>query len=246
MKRYSWVVKVALVLVACSVLAYVCHYLFFRDAHHIFIYLVGDIAFVPIEVLLVAIVIEGALARHEKEGMLQKMNMPIGTFFSELGADLLGRLTECIENKDELRARLAIRADWSAQDYRRALAFARSFTYRVDMARADLPALRDLVGSHRDLLLMLLANPNLLEHERFTDLLWAVFHLMGELVARESLDGLPASDLEHLAGDVRRVYSRLTRAWLRYCEHLQTSYPYIFSILLRTHPLQDKPDPVVC
>jgi len=30
-------------------------------------------------------------------------------------------------------------------------------------------------------LLGLLGNPNLLEHDSFTDLLWAVFHLMEEL-----------------------------------------------------------------
>jgi len=75
--------------------------------------------------------------------------------------------------------------------------------------------------------------------------LWAIFHVMDELSARRSLEGLPDSDLEHLAGDVRRVYGRLTAAWLRPCRHLQGAYPYIFSILVRTHPLQDHPDPIV-
>ena len=30
---------------------------------------------------------------------------------------------------------------------------------------------------------------------------------------------------------------RLTVQWLLYCRHLQTAYPYIFSIMMRTHPL---------
>ncbi|MHC4479626.1 MAG: hypothetical protein ACYS8K_05200 [Planctomycetota bacterium] len=63
--------------------------------------------------------------------------------------------------------------------------------------------------------------------------------------ARKSFEDLPDTDFEHLAGDVERVYSQLTEAWLRYCEHRQSAYPHIFSILARTHPLQEHPDPTV-
>jgi hypothetical protein len=38
--------------------------------------------------------------------------------------------------------------------------------------------------SKRDFLVALMENPNLLEHESFTDLLWAVFHLVEELAVR--------------------------------------------------------------
>jgi hypothetical protein len=48
-------------------------------------------------------------------------------------------------------------------------------------------------------LLGLMANPNLLEHESFTDLLWAVFHLTDELTHREDVSALADADLEHLA-----------------------------------------------
>jgi hypothetical protein len=245
MKEHGWVLKVAAVLAVCSVAAYSVHYVLFHDAHHIFIYLVGDIAFVPLEVLLVAVVIERLLARREKEAMLEKMNMPIGVFFTELGTELLGRLTAQLSDRDEVLPALAVEADWSGQDYERARQFVRRHEFRLEPPRLDLEGLRRMLAERRGLLLTLLANPNLLEHASFTDLLWAIFHLMEELSARGLLADLPASDAEHLAGDVRRVYSRLTRAWLRYCEHLQAAYPYIFSIVLRTHPLQEQPDATV-
>lgn len=57
--------------------------LFFRDPHHIFLYLIGDIAFVFIEVLLVTLIIHQLLSRREKQAMLKKLNMVIGAFFSE-------------------------------------------------------------------------------------------------------------------------------------------------------------------
>jgi len=50
-------VLLGVLLVALSALCYALHYLIFHDAHHIFIYLVGDIAFVFIEVLMVTLVI---------------------------------------------------------------------------------------------------------------------------------------------------------------------------------------------
>ena len=91
----------------------------------------------------------------------------------------------------------------------------------------------------------LLENPNLLEHDRFTDLLWAIFHLGEELSARESLEGLPESDMEHLAGDLARVHSQLATEWVAYAQHLKRDYPFLFSLVLRTHPLQDRPTAVI-
>ncbi|MCK7537963.1 MAG: hypothetical protein MZV63_46915 [Marinilabiliales bacterium] len=74
-------------------------------------------------------------------------------------------------------------------------------------------------------------NPTLLEHDRFTDLLWAVFHLVEELEMRpESLEGLPAADYAHLSVDVRRAYSRLAGEWLAYALHLKEDYPFLFSL----------------
>ncbi len=91
----------------------------------------------------------------------------------------------------------------------------------------------------------MLENPNLMEHESFTDLMWAVVHLTDELEARKSLTGLPPSDLEHLAIDIQRVYGRLSGQWLSYLEHLKANYPYLFSLVLRTHPFQPHPSPIV-
>ena len=54
-----------------------------------------------------------------------------------------------------------------------------------------------------------------------------------------------AAELAVNQNTILRVYERLTAQWILYCGHLQGSYPYIFSIVSRTHPLQERPDPVV-
>jgi len=81
-----------------------------------------------------------------------------------------------------------------------------------------------------------LGNPNLLEHDSFTNLLWAVFHLTEELSLRKSLNGLPETDYQHLSGDMKRAYHLLIVEWLDYMMHLKTNYPYLFSLAVRTNP----------
>jgi hypothetical protein len=224
---------------------YVIQWEMFHDVRDTLFYLLQDLAFLPVQVLLVAIILERFLAHREKNRLLHKMNMVIGSFFSELGIKFLGLLTNFIENKESLQQQLAIGTKWTPSDWKQALQTAGKFNYRVDMSRMDLAAARDILIANRQLLTLLLANPNLMEHERFTDLLWAVSHLLEELTARDSLEGLPPSDLEHLSGDIRRVYSQLTVQWLLYCRHLQAAYPYIFSIMVRIHPLQETPSAIV-
>ncbi len=54
-------------LIALSAILYVIHYSLFHDLHHIGIYGVGDLAFLPIEVLLVVLIVDWAISAQEKE-----------------------------------------------------------------------------------------------------------------------------------------------------------------------------------
>jgi vacuolar-type H+-ATPase subunit I/STV1 len=245
MKRYSNIIILGLFLVAISALLYFVHYLIFRDVHHIFIYMVGDLAFLPLEVFLVVIVIERVLASREKQAMMQKLNMVIGAFFSEVGTDLLQRLLVCFEKNDDIRRHLDVKQSWSRKDFKNAIAFAATIKGEANLSRLDLLELKRFLVQKRNFLLALLENPNLLEYERFTDLLWATFHLTEELEARRSFKGLPKSDIKHMAGDIERVYRHLTIEWLYYVAHLKSKYPYLFSLVARTHPFQECPSPVV-
>ena len=245
MKPSPYMVLLAVVLLFTSALVCFITYDLYGKADEIAFWLLMETAFLPIQVLLVGLILERLLARQEKRQLLHKMNMVIGTFFSELGTRLLGDLTAAVANRREIQPHLAVRADWQAADFHNAIERAAHFSYQIDLAQLDLEALKAHLQSRRDLLVLLLANPNLMEHKRFTDLLWAVSHLMEELAARPSLAALPPKDAEHLAGDLKRVYERLVGEWLRYCRHLHHAYPYIFSLMARTHPLQDNPSAIV-
>jgi hypothetical protein len=245
MKRYRAFLIIASLFLAVSAFTYLIHYLIFRDTHHIFIYMIGDLAFLPIDVFLVIIVIERLLARRAKAAVLHKLNMVVGAFFSEVGTELLNRLLGCFEKREDIKHRFAVSPDWNHAAFRKAVAFADTMDFEPKYIGINLDELKDFLVGKRQFLLALLENPNVLEHERFTNLLWATFHVAEELEARASIKDLPGSDIEHIAGDIKRVYGHLIAQWLEYVEHLQSEYPYLFSLVSRINPFLESPSPVV-
>lgn len=243
--RLGWQIQLGLILILLSAMVYLLHYLLFRDIHHIFIYLIGDIAFVFIEVLLVTMIIHRLLNEREKRARLKKLNMVIGAFFSEVGTWLLAELSRSDPDLDRIREQFLVGGDWSEKNFSTASKTLEHSDYTIDIQKVDLANLRNYLIGKRDFLLRLLENPNLLEHEAFTGLLRAVFHLAEELTYRTKLVGLPATDYEHLAGDIKRVYSRLAYEWVAYLKHLKDNFPYLFSLSLRTNPFDRTASPIV-
>lgn len=245
MKRFSWQVWLGISLLILSALFYLLHYLVFRDAHHIFIYLVGDVAFVFIEVLLVTLIIHHLLEEMAKKSRLNKLNMVIGAFFSEVGNRLLRILSGLDPATAKLRADLSKAGKEPKYQLQAVTRWLDTSPLKLEGGGVDWEGMKEFLVGKRDFLLRLLENGNLLEHESFTDMLWAVFHLTEELAARKSLTGLPEMDYEHLDGDMTRVYGQLARQWRDYMFHLERRYPYLFSLAMRTDPFNPSASAVI-
>ncbi|MCG9478598.1 MAG: hypothetical protein K9H14_00100 [Actinomycetia bacterium] len=245
MKVKNWRLFLALGLILLSAILYLTHFLIFGDAHHIFIYLLGDIAFTPIEVLIVTLIIHRVLSDREKKAMLSKLNMVIGAFFSEVGLNLVYVCAKFDQNSDLIKDKLSDIKDWSHRDYIAAVKDMDSHQFLINSQMSNLEELREFLNKKHGFLLRLLENPNLLEHERFTELLWAVFHLSEELRYRTDLKQLPEKDYEHISGDILRVYTLLVKGWLDYMRHLKDSYPYLFSLAARINPFNKDASPIV-
>lgn len=117
MRRLNWQISLGLSLIALSALLYLIHYVIFRDTHHIFIYMIGDIAFVPIEVLLVTLIVHKLLSEREKRSMMHKLNMVIGAFFSEVGTALLKYFMGFDSNINRIRRNLIVDSNWSKKEF---------------------------------------------------------------------------------------------------------------------------------
>ena len=225
-----------IIFILSSLILYILHFYLFHDLHHIILYFIGDIAFLPVETLLTAFVLHRLLEIRDKKEKLKKLNMVIGTFFSEAGNELIRDIFAMDNESGRIKPVLACNASWKDKNYQEAKVFASGYTGVIIYEAGNLKKLKAFLESKKGFLLSLLENPILLEHDTFTDLLWAVFHLAEELSYRKSLDGISGNDRDHINGDIKRVYSRLLGEWLLYMRHLQADYPYLFSLAVRLNP----------
>jgi len=236
MNKSHWRIGIGLLLISISAVIYVIHYLIFRNAHDIFFYMVMDIAFVFVQVLMVTLILDQLLQAREKKSLMQKLNMIIGVFFIEIGNDLLKRLAEFDTRIEQIRSDLRVNVQWSKKEFTSLTSRIKNYQHSMESRKSDLTTLKTLLLDKKEFMLRILENSNLLEHEQFTDLLWAVLHLAEELSARKTLTGLPEADYKHLSGDMQRAYSALVSEWLNYMSHLREFYPYLFSLAVRTNP----------
>ncbi len=196
------------------------------------IILVGVGCFVGLAASALDLMIEN----RERAMRLRNLNMIVGIFFSEVGTRLLRCFSGLDPNVDQVRSALLVTDRWSEKDFSRARASLKAHSTIIDSRTVSLPNLKRFLRAHNNFLLTLFENPQIIEHEGFTPLLQAVFHLSEELAARDQLTDLPVSDYAHLSGDINRVYGLLILEWLTYMCHLKKHYPYLFSLAMRTNP----------
>ncbi len=246
MKHINWLIVFGLILILISISLSFIHFLIFQDIHTLLFQFGISIAFIPLNVLFVTLIINQLLAKREKKTVLYKVNMIIGAFFSEVGTTLINEFSKFDPNCEEIRKNLIFNIDWNNKDFLYLLGLLKNYDYVIEIiSKQDLERMKDFLAGKRKFLLVLLENPILLENVLFTDLLWAVFHLMEELGIRDNIYNLAETDYLHLSGDIKRAYSMLISEWIKYMEHLKNNYPYLFSIAMRTNPFDNDACPEV-
>lgn len=234
MKQKKWEIVLGLILGLFSLAIYIIQDLIFHDAQIILSDLLLQIAYLPIYIFLSTIVIDSLLSRREKGQRVRKLNMVIGAFFSETGLELLQVLSK-FDRTSEETSRIILQDDWPCK-FERMKRWVEKDGIQINSRVGELEGLKTILVKKRDFLLRMLENPNLLEHETFTELLWAVFHLSEELASRVDLSLLSEADYNHFSGDIKRAYSLLILEWLTYMVHLKEDYPFLFSFSARTNP----------
>ncbi|MDR7867911.1 MAG: hypothetical protein RIN56_13980 [Sporomusaceae bacterium] len=245
MEKQNWFVRMGVLLTVLSAVLYVLHFIIFRDAHHIFIFLLEDIAFVPVHVVLITLIIDKWLNWREKQATISKLNMVVGVFFGELGTELLKLLQMFDKEPGDVAALVRVDKSWQDRRFIEARMMLANCRMDMDSRQGDLAALKALLGVHRRFLLTLLESPGLTQYESFTDLLLSVTHLSDELEHRPTLDNLPAADYGHLSMDIKRAYRHMLAEWLRNMNHLRRDYPYLYSLALRTNPFDPEASVVI-
>ena len=246
-KRLSWKVKFSIVMVLLIIIIYGSNYLVLGDAEHIISYVWTHLGFIPVDILLVAFILDEIIEKKEKEAMLEKLDMLMSTFFSEVGNDLISQLSS-VNKYTANTENLKLIKNWDDKDYEAKLAELKSIS--IDF-QADVPAeereeflenLRVFLASKREFIINLMTNPNLLEKEEFTGLITAILHLDEELEHRKDLALVQDADFGHLNGDMQRVYGKLVYEWVYYLKYLNKHYPYMIALIVRTNPFDADAD----
>ena len=98
-----------LLLAAISAALYGCDYLLLGNAKDLTIWFLGNLAFLPVYVIIVTLLIEQILREREQQAVMRKLNMVIGVFFSEVGNRLLKELSAYIVDGDVLKGQLSVK-----------------------------------------------------------------------------------------------------------------------------------------
>lgn len=244
--RIFWELRVAAVLIGASALLYAILFACFRDLRHIWLWALTSLAFLPLSVLVVTVFVDRLLSYRDRALRMDKLNMLIGAFFSTIGTSLLARFAAWDPAVGELQAAFGHPDAWKAPfDERKARSQAARHAVDLTPSREELAALKSALAAKGDLLIRLLENPSLSQHEEFTDLLRAVLHLTEELANRADLAAIPDADLRHLGADARRAYILLVVEWVIYAAYLKDHFPYLFSLAVRLNPLDPAASAVV-
>ncbi len=118
MRRFSWEIQFGLSLILLSVVLYLFHYALFEDARHILLWTTTSVAFLPISVLFVTLIINRLLLRREKGVIMEKLNVLIGTFFSVIGTRLLRYCAAWDPDVDRIRPEVGAGVDCTEKEYR--------------------------------------------------------------------------------------------------------------------------------
>jgi hypothetical protein len=231
--------------VLSSIIIYIIQIALFHEPKQTFYYIFQDLAFLPLHVFIVTVILERVLNARQKSEIKRKMNVVISTFYSEVGIQALSAMTGCVQNVEGVKRILNVSTSWNEDDFKKAVKDINSVQYEIRSENADLESLSRLLLEKRPFMLSLFENTNLFEHDTFTDMLWSVFHVTEELESRDTLVSLPLNDLDHLSIDIKRAYQFLLVEWLYYMNHVKKEYPYLFSLAVRKSPFNDNASVII-
>lgn len=246
-KESNWKIRFAIIMFILAIIIFLARYIIFGDGEEIIAYIWKHIGFIPIDILIVAFLLEGIMGKKEHEAILEKIDMLMGTFFSELGNDLIAEFSKVNVNKINTENLKDIRL-WDEKDYDKKLKELKNTNsdFKVDIPKEEreefLNKIHSILLEKREFLINLINNPNLLEKDEFSSLLLALLHLDEELSRRGEFSNIDATDFNHLNGDIKRVYSRLVYEWVYYLKYLNKHYPYMISLAIRTNPFDSEAD----
>lgn len=229
MKKIRYYFVISFILIALSSIMFFIHYLIFGQAINTAYYSLMNLCFIPINSLVVTIMLEKLIDYRAKKDRIEKINMLVGVFFTEVGGKLMHLIIDA--DKD------AKNYITNFEDLNKIKKSLYEYDYKVNMNYIDLCTIKNILVEHSNLFVTLISNESILQHQIFTDLLMSVIHLRDEIIFMEK-DNRLELNINHLENDVIRVYKNISMQWISYLEYLQKSYPFLYNNAIRVNPFK--------
>ena len=149
MKHIRWYLYFSAALVGISAGFYLMQIAIFHKIEDTFFYMLQDIAFVPVQVLLVTIILNQLLTMREKRVLLKKLNMLIGTFYIEVGTSLMKQLFTFGTDLSPIRENMLVSGAWKEKDFMNARTAVKYAHYGIDHIFSRLFLLHYMYGKDR-------------------------------------------------------------------------------------------------
>lgn len=231
MKKSKYYFIISIILILLSSILYLIHYLVFGQALNTAYYSLMNLCFIPINSLIVTILLEKLIEYKNHQDRIEKLNMLISIFFTEMGSSLMHLIIDTDENTKNLVN--------SFDDIEGLKQSVRNHKFNVDMSKLDLCSIKSILVNNNSLLINLISNESIHQHEIFTDLLMSIIHLRDEIVFVEN-NKFKKIDICHLKNDILRVYKNISIQWVYYIEYLYKYYPFLYDNAIRVNPFKFK------
>lgn len=229
MKKLKHYIIISLVLASLSALMFLIHYIVFGQALNTAYYSLMNLCFIPINSLVVTIILEKLIDYKAKQERIEKLNMLVGIFFTEVGLKLMHLIITSDEN--------AKNSILTFDDLYKIKNELLTYNYKVDIKKINIESIKVLLVNNSTLFINLIGNESVHQHEIFTDLLMSIIHLRDEILFWQN-DKYDELDILHLENDIIRVYKNITIQWIDYLEYLSKNYPFLYNNAVRLNPFK--------
>ena len=242
MVKLTWKLKLGIILIIISISIYTITFLLFHNLNEMFFHFLLEFGVIPIDLLIITLIFEDELELKKSEHRTEKLDMLMGTFYSQVGNQLMETIYKQNNMQNNICDNLNQIVNWNENDFQKNIElflnnppiFKTKFNSQKDLDNF-LTGLKIILSKNRLFVADLINNPSLFQKEDFSDMLLNILHLDEEL-NRKRLITLTEEDYKHLMDNISRTYNKIIIQWIKYVNFTYKNYPYMKELIFRTNP----------
>lgn len=197
-----------------------------------------ELAFMPVYVFITAVFAERMLSRSEKAEMSRRTNALVGTFYNEIGYDIIKKLIKFDSNSDTLRNKISIDSGLDSPKVKAIHRLAETYTYGSPKDKEDILEIGELLAAKKDFMLIMMSNASLLEKDEFSELLLSVNHIHEALKTIDDISAMSDDLVDHFHSDIEKAYRCLIGVWVSYLSFIKNEDPYLYILAVAKNPFR--------